>query len=128
MSHLTNYERETIINFNEAEGMASVYTHNKALRRRLEQLAQERPEECKLFKVTRWGEAVEYYIPKSWIKVSPPRKLHISEEQRAANRARLEKARLAQKATSESGKQEHDRAGEGRDTTPTPEHEGTARE
>lgn len=35
MSGLTNYERETIINFNEGENTASVYTHNKKLRRRL---------------------------------------------------------------------------------------------
>lgn len=62
MYHLTNYERETIINFNEGEDTASVYTHNKALRRRLEQLAQERPEECRLFKVSHEDQAVEYYI------------------------------------------------------------------
>lgn len=29
---LTNYERETIINFNEGEDTASVYTHNSTLR------------------------------------------------------------------------------------------------
>lgn len=37
---LTNYERETILNFNEGEDTMSVYTHNKALRRKLEQLAR----------------------------------------------------------------------------------------
>lgn len=61
VAHLTNYERETIVNFNEGEDTASVYTHNKPLRRRLEQLAQERPEECRLFKVSHWDQAVEYY-------------------------------------------------------------------
>ena len=40
---LTAYERETIINYNEAEQTASVYTHNKTLRRTLDKLAQERP-------------------------------------------------------------------------------------
>ena len=91
MSRLTNYERETIINFNEGEDTASVYTHNKALRRRLELLAQERPEECQLYKVTHWDEAVEYYIPKRWLKINPTRIL--SEAQREA----LEKARGAAK-------------------------------
>lgn len=43
---LTAYERETIIGYNEAEQTASVYTHNKALRRTLDKLAQERPEDC----------------------------------------------------------------------------------
>ncbi len=89
------------------------------MRRHLEQLAQERHEECKPGKISHDGQAADYIDPKSWIKVSPPRKFHISEEQRAVNRARLEKARLAQKAISESGKQEHDRAGEGKDTTHT---------
>ena len=47
--NLTRYEQETIINFNEEEKTASVYTHNGTMRRRLEQLAQERPEDCRLF-------------------------------------------------------------------------------
>lgn len=33
---LTNHERETIINFNEAEDKASIFTHNKAWQRHLE--------------------------------------------------------------------------------------------
>ena len=36
---LTAYERETIINYNMAEAEASVYTHDKKLIARLEQLA-----------------------------------------------------------------------------------------
>ena len=36
---LSKHERETIINFNEAEPTASVYTHNKALRRKLDKPA-----------------------------------------------------------------------------------------
>ncbi len=101
---LTRYEQETIINYNEEETTASVYTHNGALSRKLERLAADRPGECRLEKTSRDGQAVNYIVPKSWIKVNPPRKLHLSEEQRAANRTRLEKARLAQRATSESGK------------------------
>ena len=71
--NLTRYEQETIINFNEEEKTASVYTHNGPLRRRLEQMAQERPKDCRLFKTCHDGQAVEYYIPKSWIKIRPPR-------------------------------------------------------
>lgn len=77
---LSRYEQETIINFNEGEDTASVYTHNKALRRKLEKLAQERPEDCRLFKVSHENQAVEYYIPKRWVKVTPTRIL--SEERR----------------------------------------------
>lgn len=86
---MTRYEQETIINFNEEEKTASVYTHNAPLRRRLEQLAQERPEDCRLFKSCHDGQAAEYYIPKSWIKIRPPRVA--SEAQKEA----LAKARKA---------------------------------
>ena len=86
---LTRYEQETIINFNEEEKTASVYTHNAPLRRRLEQLAQERPEDCRPFKTCHDGQAAEYYIPKSWIKIRPPRVA--SEAQKEA----LAKARKA---------------------------------
>lgn len=90
---LTNYERETIINFNEGEDTASIYTHKKSLRRRLEQLAQERPEKCRLHKVSHWGEAVEYYVPKSWVKITPTRILT------NAQREALEKAHKAAKTS-----------------------------
>jgi len=89
---LTKYEQETIINFNEQEKTAGVYTHNGPLRRRLEQLAQERPEDCRLFKTCHDGQAVEYYIPKSWLKIRPPRvtseaqKEVLAKARRAANK------------------------------------------
>lgn len=101
MSRLTRYEQETIINFNEAEAVAGVYTHNKALRRKLEQWAKERPEECRLEKVTRFGEAVDYFVPKSWVHIYPPRQ--ISEEQRAAMAARMKAANLRQKTPTVQG-------------------------
>lgn len=44
---MTRLEQETIINFNEAEAEANVYTHNAALCRKLEALAGQRPEEAK---------------------------------------------------------------------------------
>lgn len=85
--NLTNFERETIIGFNEAEDTASVYTHSRALRRKLDKLSAERPEDCKLFRTSHDGQAAEFYIPKKWIKISPPRKIS------AAQRETLEKAR-----------------------------------
>ena len=35
MPKLSKYEKETIINWNEAENLASVYTFNASLKRRL---------------------------------------------------------------------------------------------
>ena len=36
MERLTNYERETIINFNEEEKLANIFTYNKAWQKHLE--------------------------------------------------------------------------------------------
>lgn len=88
---LSREEQETIICYNEAEQQASIYTHNMALRHRLERLAAERPEECRLEKTSHEGQAVDYIIPKSWVKVKPPRVA--SEAQKAAARAALAKTR-----------------------------------
>lgn len=88
---LTRYEQETFLNFKEA----SVYTHNKALRRKPKKLAQERPGECRLFKTFHDGRAVEYYIPKSWVKINPSRILTAEQRESMAEGAR--KRSLSQK-------------------------------
>lgn len=94
MSRLSQYEQETIINFNEGDKTAGIYTHNKALRRKLEKLAHERPDECRLEKVSRYGEAADYIVPKSWIKVGPPRKAPpLTEEQKQQRREQLARMR-----------------------------------
>ena len=71
--NMARYEQETIINFNEEEKTAGIYTHNKALRQKLAALARDRPEDCRLVKASRSGRVVDYTIPKSWIKIVPPR-------------------------------------------------------
>lgn len=70
---LTNVEKETIINFNEAERTASVYTHNEALKRQLLELCQSYPEQVRQSAANAWG-GLTFELPKKWLKVSPPRK------------------------------------------------------
>lgn len=89
---LTAVEKETIINYNEAEQTAAVYTHNKSMIRKLNELTRTKPEACKLITTSRGGQAVEYEIPKTWVKIKPPR--IASEAQKEAARAALEKSRL----------------------------------
>lgn len=113
MYHLTNYERETIINFNAGEATASVYTHNKELRRKLEKLAQERPGDCRLFKVSHFDQAVEYYIPKSWIKINASRIL--SDEQRAAMAEHARTRLMGRNSPTITGVKDHAPAGTGKD-------------
>lgn len=92
--NLTKYERETILNFNEGDSEASVYTHSRPLMRRLGKLAKDRPGECRLSKTTHDGQAAEFYIPKGWIRVTPPRVA--TPAQRAASLAALKKAKDSQ--------------------------------
>ena len=81
---LSLYERETIINFNEAESTAGIYTHNVALRNKLLKLSQTEPD----LRIIRQSEdMLEVDVPKKWIRVSPPKKL--SEETRQKMTARL---------------------------------------
>ena len=85
-------EQETIIGFNEAEATASVYTHNGALKRKLEKLAKERPADVQLSRRYPEG-AVEYTIPKRWVRVNATRIL--SEAQREAALKNVKAARMA---------------------------------
>ena len=71
---LTNVEKETIINFSEAEYTASVYTHNEALKRQLSELCQTHPEQVRQTAANAWG-GLTFELPKKWLRVTPPRVL-----------------------------------------------------
>ena len=79
------YERETIINYNEVDHRASVYTCNAALARKLATYTRERPDDCTLLRSDE--DAVEYLVPKRWIRIRPPRA--VSDEAKEAARQRM---------------------------------------
>lgn len=85
---LTKYEQETIINYNNEEKTASVYTHDKSLIRKLDKKLGEIPD-MKL--IRRTEDFAEYSLPKKWIKVAFPRQY--SDEQRAEMAERMKAAR-----------------------------------
>lgn len=86
MSNLSNYERETIINYNNEEDTATVYTHHKALINKLNKLVGGHHH---ISVVRQDEESATYVVPKKWIKVQPPRQMNYTDEQRAAMAARL---------------------------------------
>ena len=90
---LTREEMENIVSYEESSGEADVYTHSGKLIRQLAKYAAERPQECRLARECHDGAAVEYTLPKSWLKIKPPRTA--SAAQRAAAVAALAKARSA---------------------------------
>ena len=84
--NLSLYEQETIINYKEEEATANVYTHNRALRRKLDKLAQE----CVVARVSHEGRAADYTIPKGWVRIYPPRTAApLTEEQKQRRREQL---------------------------------------
>lgn len=85
-------ERETIITYNEAEAVASVYTMNGALIRKLESLTESRPGKARRVKTYPDG-AQEYEVPKKWVRVNASRIL--SDAQREAALKNAEAARKA---------------------------------
>lgn len=84
---ISRLEQETIINFNESEPLATIYTHNGALKRKLAKLAEERPAEVRRSRSFPEG-AEEYTIPKRWVKVNASRILTDEERERLAKRAK----------------------------------------
>ena len=88
-------EQETIVNFNEEEAEARVYTFNKSLQNRLQKLTAERPDECRPDpdqRLTGNG-AAAFIVPKRWVKVAPPRTRNLTDEQKAEIAARFAAAR-----------------------------------
>lgn len=83
MRKLSKYEKETIINWNEGENIASIYTFNASLKRRLEDFSRKYPLLCRLERSTPEGSAT-YVLDKSRlsIRLVPP----YSEERLAAAR------------------------------------------
>ena len=55
MTKLSKYEKETIINWNEAENTASIYTFNADLKRRLAEFRRKYPLLCRLERSTTEG-------------------------------------------------------------------------
>ena len=83
MTKLSKYEKETIINWNEAENLASIYTFNADSKRRLAEFSRKYPQLCRLERSTPEG-SVTYVMDKSRlsIRLVPP----YSEERLAAAR------------------------------------------
>lgn len=77
---LTNIEKETILNFNEGEELASLYTYNQTLQKRFNKLAQELPE--LVYRKTNSFGAVTYELPKKMLILKIQKPLSEAERQR----------------------------------------------
>ena len=89
--HLAPNERETSILYDDADRSAKVYTYNATLKKKMDRLAAERPEEVITLKSDEINGYGIYSVPKKWIKISPPR--YVSEEQRKVYSERMKAMR-----------------------------------
>ena len=87
---LSLYEQETIINYNREDAIATVYTRDPSVIRKLDQLVISFPEVYKCIGETDIDKT--YEMPKSAVNYRKPRRL--SEEQRRAAGERLKRIKL----------------------------------
>lgn len=78
---LSRLEKETLINFNEEEDLAEVYTCNSHMKTRLKEIAKEHPESCQFIRKDEYG-FVWYKIDKHLVSL---RKLWSSEAKAKAS-------------------------------------------
>ena len=67
--NVTKEERETIVNFNEAEDTAVIYTFNNDLKKRLAAFAKKHPDLCRLTVDDADFGSVTYEIQKSRVSI-----------------------------------------------------------
>ena len=82
---LSKFEEETVVLYNEAEAMASVYTHDPKLKEKLKRLSEKYPEQI-IFNSENSSSGVTYTVPKKCVLIREP----YSEERRkvASERAK----------------------------------------
>lgn len=85
MTKLSRYEQETIINYNAGDNLATVYSRDPVVIRKLDALVIEFPEVYRCIGYTDIDKT--YEMPKSFISYRKPRKL--SETQREQARKRM---------------------------------------
>lgn len=90
--------KETSIDSLSCDSYATLYTCEQKWMQKIKQLHQEYPNEVTI--ITDSSEYMNVHIPKSWVKIKPPRKMNLSEEQRQAAAARLAEARKNKKGLS----------------------------
>ena len=82
---LTRYEQETIINFNAGDQIATIYTRDPVVMRKVDALVVEYPDIYKCIGETDIDKT--YEMPKSFVSYRKPRRL--SDEQREAAKKRM---------------------------------------
>lgn len=84
---LTRYEQETIVNYNNGDKIASVYTADPIVIRKLDALVEKYPEDYKCIEQNDYSKTYEF--PKKLVQFRHP--IHLTEEQKEESRQRFMK-------------------------------------
>ena len=83
---------ETVLEIEGSRDEWTVCTGQMVWKNRLAKLAKENPDQVEHL-ITNLDGSVVYHVPKAWVKISPPRRVTMSEEQKAVSAERLRKYR-----------------------------------
>lgn len=83
---------ETVFEHLDGKDTWTVSTDERTWKNRLAKLAEQNPAEVECVAQNKDG-SVMYHVPARWVKLSPPRKVNMTDEQRAALAERLKSAR-----------------------------------
>ena len=83
---------ENVIEFLNGQKRATVTLSQGRYKTKVEKLAKERPDECKILARNLDG-TILAHVPTSWVKISPPRKVEMSENRKEELRKQLANAR-----------------------------------
>lgn len=83
---------ENVIEFLNGQKRTTVTLSQGRYKTRVEKLAKERPDECKILARNLDG-TILAHVPTSWVKISPPRKVEMSEDRKEELRKQLANAR-----------------------------------
>ncbi len=89
--------RETSVEYIANESHATFYSSEAKWIRKIKSLQQDNPDTIQI--INESEDSILAHIPKSWLKITPPRKMNLSEEQRAAAAERMSNARKNKKGS-----------------------------
>lgn len=88
---------ENAIEWLDGQKTATVTIHSEKLRNRVLKLAEEYPNKVKVIAHPKENQGYLYArVPRAWVKISPPPKRELSDEQIEAARERMKKLRAEQ--------------------------------
>lgn len=83
--------RETSVEYISCDDHATFYSSEAKWIRKIKTLQSEYPTDITI--INQDDDSIIVHIPKSWLKIKPPRKMTLTDEQRAAAAERMSNAR-----------------------------------